>query len=102
MLSNEHASHKNVSLKTLNKILMRYLSDSVLLHSASPPVNLTGRINGGNFVKKIRTENSKRWSLVVLTECTVGLTGFSDRRISGLLLGSYKSSRHKGVVVLTG
>ena len=30
----------------------------------------------------------------------VGLTGFSDRGMCELLLGPYKSSRNKGVVVL--
>ena len=39
-------NHKNVRLKTFNKILMRYLSDCVRLHWASSPGNLTGRING--------------------------------------------------------
>ena len=79
MLSNEHANHKNVCLKSLNKILMPYLPDCVCLHSASSPVNLTGRING-----------------------VVGLTGFSDRRMCELLLGPYKSGRNKGVVVWPG
>ena len=49
---NVHANHKNVCLKTLNRILMRYLSDSVRLYSASQPLNLTGRINEGEFCKE--------------------------------------------------
>ena len=32
----------------------------------------------------------------------VGLTGFSDKKMSGLLLGPQKSGRDNGVVVLTG
>lgn len=32
----------------------------------------------------------------------VGLRGFSDRRMCGLLLGPYKTGCNKGVVVLTG
>ena len=32
----------------------------------------------------------------------VGLTGFSDKKMSGLLLGPQKRGRDNGVVVLTG
>ena len=32
----------------------------------------------------------------------VGLTGFSDKKMSGLLLGPQKSGRDNGVVLLTG
>ena len=32
----------------------------------------------------------------------VGLTGFSDKKMSGLLFGPKKSGRNKAVVVLTG
>ena len=32
----------------------------------------------------------------------VGLTGFSDKKMSGLLFGPQKSGRNNGVVVLTG
>ena len=32
----------------------------------------------------------------------VGLTGFSDTKMSGLLLGPCKTGRNKGVVSLTG
>ena len=32
----------------------------------------------------------------------VGLTGFSDKEMSGLLFGSQKSGHNNGVVVLTG
>ena len=32
----------------------------------------------------------------------VGLTGFSDKNVSGLLFGPQKSGRNNGVVVLTG
>ena len=32
----------------------------------------------------------------------VGLTGFSDKKMSGLVFGPQKSSRNNGVVVLTG
>ena len=32
----------------------------------------------------------------------VGLTGFSNKRMCGLLFGPQKSSRNRGVVVLTG
>ena len=32
----------------------------------------------------------------------VGLTGFSDKEMSGLLFGPLKSGRNNGVVVITG
>ena len=32
----------------------------------------------------------------------VGLAGFSDKKMSGLLFGPQKSSRNNGVVLLTG
>ena len=40
--------------------------------------------------------------VVVCNNGLVGLTGFSDKKMSGLVFGPQKSSRNNGVVVLTG
>lgn len=82
---------KPVTLYRINKFC-------VYLYSAFPPVNLSGRINGVIFLKKIRTEPLKRWSVGHVNR-VVGLMGFSDRRMCGFLLGPSKSGRNKGVVV---
>ena len=76
---------------------MRYcLSDCVCFHSAAPPSILTGLINGvindSGFPKVVVGRNNG----------VVGLTGFSDKKMSGLLFGPQKSGRNNGVVVLTG
>ena len=56
----------------------------------------------GKIIKKITTEESKKWSLLVIT-------GWSDQRVcknnkemTGLSLGTRKSGRNNEVVVLTG
>ena len=46
------------------------------------------------------TQDSQRWSLVVLTGWSD--SGFSDKKMSGLLFSPQKSGRNNGVVVWRG
>ena len=72
---------------------MRFLSDCVCLHSAAPPSILTYKEDNDSGLPKV---------VVGRNNGVVGLAGFSDKKMSGLLFGPQKSGRNNGVVLLTG